>query len=80
MKGLSTRHNPEFTMLEYNEAYVDYHGYMDLTEEMIRSMAQSVLGDTKITYQGEDFDFAKPFDRLPLVESILKYNYRSVAR
>ena len=73
-EGLSTRHNPEFTMLEYNEAYVDYHDYMDLTEEMIRSMAASVLGTTAITYQGEEIDFGKPFDRIPMVESILKYN------
>ncbi len=73
-EGLSTRHNPEFTMLEYNEAYVDYHDYMDLTEEMVRSMAQSVLGEAKITYQEEALDLGEPFARLPLVESILKYN------
>ncbi len=72
-EGLSTRHNPEFTMLEYNEAYVDYHGYMDMTEDMIRSMAQSVLGTTEISYQGEALDFGRPFDRLPLIESILHY-------
>jgi lysyl-tRNA synthetase class 2 len=73
-EGLSPRHNPEFTMLEYNEAYADYHDYMDLTEEMIRSMALSVLGNAQITYQGELLDLGKPFTRLPLVDSILKYN------
>jgi lysyl-tRNA synthetase class 2 len=73
-EGLSPRHNPEFTMLEYNEAYADYHDYMDLTEEMIRGMAHSVLGTTQITYQEEALDLGKPFARLPLVESILKYN------
>ena len=73
-EGLSTRHNPEFTMLEYNEAYVDYHDYMDLTEEMVRSMAQSVLGTAQISYQGEALDLGKPFARQPLVESILKHN------
>ncbi|MEM7207211.1 MAG: lysine--tRNA ligase [Pseudomonadota bacterium] len=73
-EGLSTRHNPEFTMLEYNEAYQDYHGYMDLTEDMIRGMADSVLGSTTIEYQGETFDFGRAFDRVPLVESILQHN------
>ena len=73
-EGLSTRHNPEFTMLEYNEAYVDYRDYMDMTEEMIRGMAESVRGTTQLTYQGEAIDFSKPFERLPMIESLLKYN------
>ena len=73
-EGLSTRHNPEFTMLEYNEAYVDYHGYMDMTEEMIGGMAQSVLGSTSIEYQGETFDFGRAFDRISLFDSILQFN------
>lgn len=73
-EGLSTRHNPEFTMLECNEAYADYNDYMDMTEELLRGMAESVLGTTTITYQEEEIDFGKPFDRLSLTESILKYN------
>ncbi|MEM7293923.1 MAG: lysine--tRNA ligase, partial [Pseudomonadota bacterium] len=73
-EGLSTRHNPEFTMLEYNEAYLDYHAYMDLTEEMLRGMAESVLGTTQLTYQGEEIDFGGPFARLTLMDSILQYN------
>ncbi len=73
-EGLSTRHNPEFTMLEYNEAYVDYHDYMDMTEEMIRGVVEYVLGTTTVEYQGETYDFGKPFERMTLFDSILKFN------
>jgi len=73
-EGLSTRHNPEFTMLEYNEAYVDYNDYMDMTEEMLRGVVEHVLGTTTINYQGESYDFNKPFERLTMFESILKFN------
>jgi len=73
-EGLSTRHNPEFTMLEFYEAYADYHDLMDLTEEMFRDTAEKVLGTTTITYQGEDYDFAKPFTRMTVKEAILHFN------
>jgi lysyl-tRNA synthetase class 2 len=73
-EGLSTRHNPEFTMLEFYEAYADYHDLMDLTEEMLRDTAHKVLGSTTITYQGEDYDFAKPFTRMTVKEAILHFN------
>ncbi len=73
-EGLSTRHNPEFTMLEFYEAYATYHDLMDLTEDMLRGLAQEVLGDTKITYQGEEYDFASPFARMTVKESILHFN------
>ena len=73
-EGLSTRHNPEFTMLEYNEAYVDYNDYMDMTEEMLRGVVKHVLGTTQVDYQGESYDFDKPFERLTLFDSILKFN------
>ena len=73
-EGLSTRHNPEFTMLEFYEAYADYRDLMDLTEEMLRDTAEKVLGTTKITYQGEQYDFAKSFTRMTVKESILYFN------
>ncbi len=73
-EGLSTRHNPEFTMLEYNEAYVDYNDYMDMTEEMIRGVVEHVLGTAIVEYQGETYDFGQPFERLTLFDSILKFN------
>lgn len=73
-EGLSTRHNPEFTMLEFYEAYADYRDLMDLTEDMLRKLCATVLGSTMVTYQGSDYDFAQPFDRLTVVESILQYN------
>ncbi|MCG6885903.1 MAG: lysine--tRNA ligase [Proteobacteria bacterium] len=73
-EGLSTRHNPEFTMLEFYEAYADYKDLMDLTEEMLRDTAQKVMGNTTITYQGEDYDFNKPFTRMTVKESILHFN------
>jgi lysyl-tRNA synthetase class 2 len=73
-EGLSTRHNPEFTMLEFYEAYADYHDLMNLSEEMLRGLARHVLGNTTLTYQGESYDFGKPFTRMTVKESILHYN------
>jgi len=73
-EGLSTRHNPEFTMLEYYWAYADYRDAMDLTEDMLRGLAQSVLGSTTVHYQGTDYDFSRPFRRLTLLDAILEYN------
>ena len=73
-EGLSTRHNPEFTMLEFYQAYAEYHELMDLTEEMLRGIAQEVLGQTVITYQGEEYDFGKPFARMTVFDSILHFN------
>jgi lysyl-tRNA synthetase class 2 len=73
-EGLSTRHNPEFTMLEFYQAYADYKDLMDLTEDMLRTLAQSVLGSTTVHYQGDDYDLAKPFRRMSVIESILHYN------
>ncbi len=73
-EGISTRHNPEFTMLEFYEAYRDYHYLMDLTETLFREVAQKVLGATTLIYQGETIDLAKPFDRLTMAQAIGKYN------
>ncbi|MEJ2399152.1 MAG: lysine--tRNA ligase, partial [Gammaproteobacteria bacterium] len=73
-EGLSTRHNPEFTMLEFYEAYADYHDLMNLTEDMLRDVARSVVGTTQIAYQGETYDFEKPFSRMTVKESILHFN------
>jgi len=73
-EGLSTRHNPEFTMLEFYEAYADYRDLMNLTEEMLRGLMQQVLGTTVISYQGEQYDFGKPFTRFTLKGSILHFN------
>ncbi len=73
-EGLSTRHNPEFTMLEFYQAYADYHDLMDLTEALLRSMAQTLLGTTIINYQGEEYDFGKSFARMSVKESILHFN------
>ncbi|GMG87571.1 lysine--tRNA ligase [Biformimicrobium ophioploci] len=73
-EGLSTRHNPEFTMLEFYQAYADYRDLMDLTEEMIRGICENVLGSTTVEYQGETFHFDKPFRRLSVFNSILEYN------
>ncbi len=72
-EGLSTRHNPEFTMLEFYEAYTDYQDLMNLTEEMLRGMAEEVLGSATIHYQGESYDFGSPFIRMTVKEAILKY-------
>ena len=73
-EGLSTRHNPEFTMLEFYEAYADYKDLMDLTEEMLREVAEKIIGASTITYQGEEYDFARPFTRMTVKESILHFN------
>ncbi|MCM2327185.1 MAG: lysine--tRNA ligase [Lysobacter sp.] len=73
-EGISTRHNPEFTMIEFYEAYRDYHYLMDLTETLLRECAQKVLGTTALAYQGETIDLARPFDRLTMAEAIAKYN------
>ncbi|OGV73107.1 MAG: lysine--tRNA ligase [Methylophilales bacterium RIFCSPHIGHO2_02_FULL_57_10] len=73
-EGLSTRHNPEFTMMEFYEAYRDYRHLMDMTEEMLREVAQKVLGATKVTYQGRELDLGKPFERLTIVQAIRKHN------
>ena len=73
-EGLSTQHNPEFTMLEYNEAYVDFNDYMDLTEEMLREVAVDVVGDSCLTYQGSTIDFGTPFARLSMSAAVCKYN------
>ena len=75
-EGISTRHNPEFTMLEFYEAYQDYHYLMDLTESLLRETAQKVLGTTALTYQGAAVDLGKRFDRLTMAEAIAKYNPR----
>jgi lysyl-tRNA synthetase class 2 len=73
-EGISTRHNPEFTMLEFYEAYQDYHYLMDLTEDLLRGIARKVNGSTTLTYQGESIDLGKPFDRLTMAEAIARYN------
>jgi lysyl-tRNA synthetase class 2 len=73
-EGVSARHNPEFTMIEFYQAYADYRDLMNLTEDMLRTLAQNILGKTEVEYQGEVFDFGKPFERLSMVDSILKHN------
>ena len=73
-EGLSTRHNPEFTMVEFYQAYADYKELMDLTEEMLRTVTQDVLGTSEVHYQGTDLDFAKPFNRMTVFDSILHFN------
>ncbi len=73
-EGMSTRHNPEFTMMEFYEAYRDYKYLMDFTEQMFRSISSKVLGTNVVNYQGKEVDLGKPFDRLTIVEAIRKYN------
>jgi len=73
-EGLSTRHNPEFTMLEFYQAYADYHDLMDITEEMFKGIAQSVTANGVVSYQEQDIDFNKPFNRMTVAESILHFN------
>ncbi|MEE9493740.1 MAG: lysine--tRNA ligase [Gammaproteobacteria bacterium] len=73
-EGLSTRHNPEFTMLEFYEAYADYNDLMDTTETLLREMAKQLVGKTTLTYQGDELDFGSPFVRMTVKESILHFN------
>lgn len=73
-EGLSTRHNPEFTMIEFYQAYADYIDLMDMTEDLLRQLAAEVCGSTTITYQGTEFDLAQPFARLSVVDAILAHN------
>ena len=72
-EGLDTRHNPEFTLMELYQAYTDYNGMMDLTENLYRYVAQEVLGTTKITYNGIEMDLGKPFERITMVDAVKKY-------
>ena len=72
-EGLDTRHNPEFTLMELYQAYTDYHGMMDLTENLYRHVAQTVLGTTKISYNGIEMDLGKPFERITMVDAVKKY-------
>ena len=72
-EGLDTRHNPEFTLMELYQAYTDYHGMMDLTENLYRFVAQEVLGTTVITYKGIEMDLGKPFERITMVDAVKKY-------
>ena len=73
-EGLSTRHNPEFTMLEFYQAYADYHDLMDITEAMFKGITQNVVGKDVIEYQGQMIDFSKPFARLSVADAVLQYN------
>ena len=72
-EGLDTRHNPEFTLMELYQAYTDYNGMMDLTENLYRYVAQEVLGTTTITYNGVEMDLGKPFERITMVDAVKKY-------
>ena len=73
-EGLDTRHNPEFTLMELYQAYTDYHGMMDLTENLFRHVAQEVLGTTKISYNGVEMDLGKPFCRITMLDAVKKYS------
>ena len=72
-EGMDTRHNPEFTLMELYQAYTDYHGMMDLTENLYRHVAREVLGTTKIVYNGHEIDLGKPFERITMVDAVKKY-------
>lgn len=78
-EGLSTRHNPEFTMVEFYSAYSDYHQLMDYTEELLKQLAEMTVGSTQVPYQGQVFDFGKPFARFTMKDAILKYNPSATA-
>ncbi|MBE0469716.1 MAG: lysine--tRNA ligase [Methyloprofundus sp.] len=73
-EGLSARHNPEFTMIEFYQAYAEYGDLMDLTEAMLKGIAEELLGNSVVTYQGEKYDFGKPFERMSVFDSILHFN------
>ena len=73
-EGLDTRHNPEFTLMELYQAYTDYNGMMDLTENLYRHVAQEVLGTTKIVYNGVEMDLGKPFERITMLDAVKKYS------
>ena len=73
-EGLDTRHNPEFTLMELYQAYTDYHGMMDLTENLFRHVANEVLGTTKIVYNGIEMDLGKPFERITMLDAVKKYS------
>ena len=73
-EGLDTRHNPEFTLMELYQAYTDYHGMMDLTENLYRHVAQEVLGTTKITFNSIEMDLGKPFERITMLDAVKKYS------
>jgi len=73
-EGLSSRHNPEFTMIEFYQAYAEYGDLMDLTEAMLKGISEELLGNSVVTYQGEEYDFGKPFERMTVFDSILHFN------
>ena len=73
-EGIDTRHNPEFTLMELYQAYTDYHGMMDLTENLYRYVAQEVLGTTKIVFNGIEMDLGKPFERITMLDAVKKYS------
>ena len=72
-EGIDTRHNPEFTLMEIYQAYTDYRGMMDLTEQLYRTVAREVLGSTSVNYNGLQLDFGKPFERITMVDAVKKY-------